>query len=90
MYRFGQINGAIGERMICVSEHDRKNARQIKNIQITKKSNNDIQRTGFSQNHQFCIINKLAGQPVQPDKIGDINLDLCKNIFTTISFWFTA
>lgn len=36
----------------------------------------------LAKNHQFCIINKLAGQPVQPDKTGDINLlDLCKKYF---------
>ncbi|MCO6461186.1 MAG: RNA pseudouridine synthase [Saprospiraceae bacterium] len=36
----------------------------------------------LAKNHQFCIINKLAGQPVQPDKTGDISiLDMCKKYF---------
>lgn len=34
------------------------------------------------KNHQFCIINKSGGQPVQPDKTGDVSImDLCEKYF---------
>lgn len=34
------------------------------------------------KNHQFCVINKLAGQPVQPDKTGDTSiLDMAEKYF---------
>jgi len=34
------------------------------------------------KNHQFCVINKLAGQPVQPDKTGDVSLlDMSEKYF---------
>ena len=34
------------------------------------------------KNHQFCVINKLSGQPVQPDKTGDTSLlDMSEKYF---------
>ena len=36
----------------------------------------------LAKNHQYCIINKPAGQPVQPDKTGDNStMDMCKKYF---------
>lgn len=36
----------------------------------------------ISKNHQFCVVNKPAGVPVQPDKTGDISLlDLAEKYF---------
>ena len=36
----------------------------------------------LTKNHQFCVINKLAGQPVQPDLTGDTSiLDMAEKYF---------